>query len=85
QGWHVQEQALSVRCTICTNILKKLKSMVGDDPDEDSIVEAEDKLCGVVGRSLQRLCRYVMKKYKPKITEALQDGYHSETRFLGFI
>ncbi|XP_050793513.1 prosaposin-like [Gopherus flavomarginatus] len=74
QGWHVREQALSIRCTICTNILKKLKSMVGDDPDEDSIVEAEDKLCGVVGRSLRRLCRYVMKKYKPKITEALQDG-----------
>ncbi|XP_053875121.1 pulmonary surfactant-associated protein B-like isoform X1 [Malaclemys terrapin pileata] len=74
QSWHVREQALSIKCTICTSILKKLKSMVGDDPDEDSIVEAEDKLCGVVGRSLRRLCRYVMKKFKPKITAALQDG-----------
>ncbi|EMP26277.1 hypothetical protein UY3_16649 [Chelonia mydas] len=34
QGWHIQEQTLSPKCTICTLILKKLKSMVGDDPDE---------------------------------------------------
>ncbi|TFJ95834.1 Fanconi anemia group F protein [Platysternon megacephalum] len=74
QGWHVREQALSIKCTICTRILKKLKSMVGDDPDEDSIGEAENKLCGVVGRALRRLCRYVIKKFKPKITAALQDG-----------
>ncbi|KAG6922245.1 antimicrobial peptide NK-lysin-like, partial [Chelydra serpentina] len=74
QGWHVQKEAISIKCRICTSILKKLQSMVGDDPDEDSIVEAEDKLCGVVGRSLRRLCLYVMKKFKPKITEALQDG-----------
>ncbi|CAM5127753.1 unnamed protein product [Natator depressus] len=74
QGWHIQEQTLSPKCTICTRLLKKLKSMVGDDPDEDSITKAEKKLCRAVGRSLRSLCRSVMKKFKSKIVEALQDG-----------
>ncbi|XP_043359003.1 prosaposin-like isoform X2 [Dermochelys coriacea] len=74
QGWRIQEQAVSVKCTICTKIMKKLKSMVGDDPDKDSITEAEDKLCGVVGWSLRTLCRSVVKKFKSKIMQALQDG-----------
>ncbi|XP_074979558.1 granulysin isoform X4 [Caretta caretta] len=74
QGWRIQEQALSPKCTICTRILKKLKSMVGDDPDEDSITKAEEKLCRAVGWSLRPLCRSVMKKFKSKIMQALQDG-----------
>ncbi|XP_075766907.1 granulysin [Pelodiscus sinensis] len=54
--------------------MKKLQSLVGDNRDEDTISQAEDKVCQRVGRMLRRLCRYAIKKFKSQITQALEDG-----------
>ncbi|XP_067401916.1 saposin-C-like [Emydura macquarii macquarii] len=68
------EAAPSKKCTICTKVMEKLKSMLGDDPDEDDIEKALNSVCKALGRSLGRVCKSLVKKYKDQISDALQNN-----------
>ncbi|KAG6934397.1 granulysin [Chelydra serpentina] len=69
-----EAQAPNKKCTFCTQIVDKLKSMIGDEPDEDAINKALNSVCKAVGRRQARMCKSLMKRYKDQITEGLQNG-----------
>uniref|UniRef100_A0A8C3V675 Saposin B-type domain-containing protein n=1 Tax=Catharus ustulatus TaxID=91951 RepID=A0A8C3V675_CATUS len=62
------------KCSQCTKVLKKIKALAGDDPDEDAVAAALQKGCRLLGRSMGRRCQKFVKKYKDQITEGLQNG-----------
>ncbi|KAH1176689.1 antimicrobial peptide NK-lysin-like [Mauremys mutica] len=62
------------KCTLCTQIVGKLKQLVGDDPDEDAINKALNSVCRSVGKRLARTCKSLLKKYKDQLTDGLQNG-----------
>ncbi|NWH81388.1 NKL protein, partial [Piaya cayana] len=62
-----------MKCSLCTKILKKLKEMVGEDPDEAAVAAALDKGCRALGKVLGRLCKRVVKKKRDQLIQALQD------------
>ncbi|XP_067396362.1 granulysin [Emydura macquarii macquarii] len=69
-----RDDAPAIACKICTRILTKLKSLVGNNTNEDNVVQAEDKLCKLLPRMLQKVCRNVITKFKAKIAEMLEAG-----------
>ncbi|XP_074020418.1 granulysin [Numenius arquata] len=62
------------KCSLCTKILKQIKAMVGDDPDEATVEAALGKACQALGKQLGRVCKRLVKKYREEISEALQNG-----------
>ncbi|CAM4702654.1 unnamed protein product [Lepidochelys olivacea] len=62
------------KCTFCTQIVDKLKSLAGDDPDDDAISKALNSVCRAVGRRQARMCKLLLKKYKDQLTDGLQNG-----------
>ncbi|XP_056364497.1 antimicrobial peptide NK-lysin-like isoform X2 [Oenanthe melanoleuca] len=67
-------QGRGIKCSKCTKILKKIKALAGDDPDEEAVAAALQKGCRVLGRAMGKLCQRLVKKYQDQITEALQNG-----------
>ncbi|NXW57369.1 NKL protein, partial [Eurystomus gularis] len=63
-----------IKCSLCTKILKKIKAMAGEDPDEAAVDTALGKACQVLGKRVGRICKQLVKKYRDKIVEALQNG-----------
>ncbi|XP_069733630.1 saposin-C-like isoform X2 [Phaenicophaeus curvirostris] len=61
------------KCSLCTKILTKLKEMVGEDPDEEAVAAALNKGCRTLGKLLGRFCKWVVKKKRDQIIQALQD------------
>ncbi|XP_053944961.1 antimicrobial peptide NK-lysin-like isoform X2 [Cuculus canorus] len=74
------------KCSLCTKILQKMKAMVGEDPDEAAVAAALDKGCRVLGKLLGRFCKWVVKKKREQIIQALQDGEEPRDTctYLGF-
>ncbi|XP_066495869.1 antimicrobial peptide NK-lysin-like [Tiliqua scincoides] len=66
--------ALPKKCLMCIKIMQKLKDLVGDDLDDDTINAAMKSSCKAFGRVLSKLCRSVMKKFKDQIVTALQNN-----------
>ncbi|NXJ71775.1 NKL protein, partial [Rostratula benghalensis] len=62
------------KCSLCTKILQQIKSMAGDDPDDEAVDAALKKVCQMVGKRLGRVCKTLVKKYRDDISEALQNG-----------
>ncbi|RLV76308.1 hypothetical protein DV515_00017097 [Chloebia gouldiae] len=67
-------QGRGIKCSLCTKVLKKIQSLAGDDPDESAVAAALRKGCRVLGRVAGKVCKRLVKKYKDKISEALQNG-----------
>ncbi|NXI71017.1 NKL protein, partial [Anseranas semipalmata] len=61
------------KCIMCTKLLKQLKKMVGDNPDEEAIEVAMQKVCSAMGKRLGWACKKIVKKYREQIYEALQN------------
>ncbi|NWH68271.1 NKL protein, partial [Geococcyx californianus] len=62
------------KCSMCTKILKRMKALAGDDPDEEAVAAALDKGCRPLGKLLRRFCKWLGKKMREKISSVLQDG-----------
>ncbi|NWI46013.1 SAP protein, partial [Picathartes gymnocephalus] len=67
-------QGRAIKCKLCTKILKKIQILAGDNPDEAAVAAALQKGCQLLGRTLGKLCQWVVKKYQDQITEGLQNG-----------
>ncbi|NXC90584.1 SAP protein, partial [Cercotrichas coryphoeus] len=67
-------QGRGIKCSQCTRVLKKIKALAGDDPDEAAVAAALQKGCRVLGRAMGKLCQRLVKKYQDQITEGLQNG-----------
>ncbi|NXX30940.1 NKL protein, partial [Nicator chloris] len=67
-------QGKGIKCSLCTKALKKMQALAGDNPDEAAVAAALQKGCQVLGRSMGRLCKWLVKKHQDQITEGLQNG-----------
>ncbi|XP_021230619.1 saposin-C-like [Numida meleagris] len=61
-----------IKCSVCTSLVKKLKKIVGDDPDEDAINTALNKVCSI-GKRQNRICKQLVKKFRQQLSDALQE------------
>ncbi|NXE57977.1 NKL protein, partial [Casuarius casuarius] len=68
------EAAPGKKCALCIKILQRIKDAAGDEPDEDAVQAALSGACKAVGKRLSRVCKWLVKKYQEKITEALENG-----------
>ncbi|XP_074419656.1 granulysin [Larus michahellis] len=66
------------KCSLCTKILQQIKAMAGDDPDEAAVEKVLGKACRALGKRLSRVCKWLVKKYREEISEALQNGDQPE-------
>uniref|UniRef100_A0A8C8S881 Uncharacterized protein n=1 Tax=Pelusios castaneus TaxID=367368 RepID=A0A8C8S881_9SAUR len=66
------------KCRMCITVIKKVQSMIGDDPSEDNIEQALNSVCKSLGRLGGRMCKSLVKKYKDQISEALQNNQEAE-------
>ncbi|XP_040474162.1 antimicrobial peptide NK-lysin-like [Falco naumanni] len=60
------------KCSLCTKIMEKFKSIAGEDPDEAAVQAALNKGCRALGKRPGRFCKQLVKKYREQISEALQ-------------
>ncbi|XP_066193162.1 antimicrobial peptide NK-lysin-like [Sylvia atricapilla] len=67
-------QGRGIKCSLCTKALKKIQALAGDNPDKDAVAAALQKGCRVLGRTMGRLCKWLVKKYHDQITNGLQNG-----------
>ncbi|XP_072213084.1 granulysin isoform X2 [Excalfactoria chinensis] len=61
-----------IKCGACVSLVKKLQKIVGDDPDEEAVSAALDKVCGAKKRQ-KGICRQLGKKLRQQLSDALQD------------
>ncbi|XP_042748521.1 antimicrobial peptide NK-lysin-like [Lagopus leucura] len=61
-----------IKCRACVALVKKLQKIVGDDPDEEAIDTALDKVCST-GKRQKNICRQLVKKLRQQLSDALQD------------
>ncbi|NXY87003.1 NKL protein, partial [Alcedo cyanopectus] len=61
-------------CSLCVKILEQVRETAGEDPDEAAVDSALGKVCRALGRRLSRVCKSLVKKYREKISEAVQNG-----------
>ncbi|KAF7242148.1 Antimicrobial peptide NK-lysin [Varanus komodoensis] len=66
------------KCTICKKIVKKLRDLAGDDPDDEKVDRAIKTLCKVLGKFLQGLCKRFLRLYKAKLVMDLQNGMETD-------
>ncbi|NWI84561.1 SAP protein, partial [Pitta sordida] len=57
------------KCSLCTKVVKKIKKLAGDNPDEAAL----QKVCQKLGRKLGALCQKMVNKYQEQIIQGLQD------------
>ncbi|NXM72054.1 SAP protein, partial [Serilophus lunatus] len=62
------------KCSLCTKVMKKIKRLAGDDPDEEAVRAALKKGCRLLGRLLGKLCQKMVSKYQDQISQELQSG-----------
>ncbi|XP_014746899.1 PREDICTED: saposin-C-like isoform X2 [Sturnus vulgaris] len=67
-------QGRGIKCSQCTKVLKRLKKLAGDDPDEAAVAAALQKGCRLLGRVMGKVCQQLVNKYQDQITEGLQNG-----------
>ncbi|NXN86895.1 NKL protein, partial [Bombycilla garrulus] len=63
-----------IKCSLCTKVLKKIQALAGDDPDETAVASALQKGCQKLGRTVGKMCKWMVKKYQDQISEGLQNG-----------
>ncbi|CAI5795627.1 antimicrobial peptide NK-lysin-like [Podarcis lilfordi] len=63
-----------IKCFVCTKIVKKIKDLAGDDPDDEKIEDAIASVCRVVGRFLRGTCKKLLRLFKSKLRQDLQAG-----------
>ncbi|NXG40262.1 NKL protein, partial [Dromaius novaehollandiae] len=68
------EAAPGKKCALCTKIVQRIKDAAGEEPDEDAVQAALAGACKAVGKRLGRMCKWLVKKYGEKITEALENS-----------
>ncbi|KAM9215836.1 antimicrobial peptide NK-lysin-like [Leptosomus discolor] len=62
------------KCSLCTKIVEQIKAVAGEDPDEAAVEAALGKGCRALGKVLGRVCKWLVKKFKEQLSEALQNG-----------
>ncbi|XP_037384761.2 antimicrobial peptide NK-lysin [Talpa occidentalis] len=68
-----KSEGLRISCSPCKKIIEKLKSLAGEDLNEDSIAQAATQVCSSM-RLLKKPCKNIMKKYLSVISEDLIEG-----------
>ncbi|ELR45407.1 hypothetical protein M91_02003, partial [Bos mutus] len=56
----LQGEELSLRCGSCQRIIQHLMDKLGDQPDENTVIEEASKVCSKM-RRLKGLCKSIMK------------------------
>uniref|UniRef100_A0A8B9WJK1 Saposin B-type domain-containing protein n=1 Tax=Bos mutus grunniens TaxID=30521 RepID=A0A8B9WJK1_BOSMU len=69
----LQGEELSLRCGSCRRIIQHLMDKLGDQPDENTVIEAASKVCGKMGL-LKGLCKSIMKKFLRTIAADITAG-----------
>ncbi|XP_040080260.1 granulysin isoform X2 [Oryx dammah] len=69
----LQGEELGFLCDSCRKIIKRLEDMVGDQPDEDTVIEAASKVCSKM-KLLKRPCESIMKKFLRRIAADIKAG-----------
>uniref|UniRef100_A0A8V0Z8H1 Granulysin n=1 Tax=Gallus gallus TaxID=9031 RepID=A0A8V0Z8H1_CHICK len=62
-----------IKCRFCVSLVKKVQKIVGDDPDEDAINDALNKVCST-GRRQRSICKQLLKKLRQQLSDALQNN-----------
>lgn len=62
-----------IKCRVCVSLVKKVQKIVGDDPDEDAINDALNKVCST-GRRQRSICKQLLKKLRQQLSDALQNN-----------
>ncbi|XP_075580332.1 granulysin [Pelecanus crispus] len=70
----VTAQGKGKKCQECIRIVKKVKEMAGDDPDDAAVGEALDKVCRARRKGRSRTCKGLVKRYRDQISSSLQNG-----------
>ncbi|XP_077161474.1 saposin-C-like [Paroedura picta] len=71
-----EDKALRPRkkCSICIKIIQKIQELAGEDPDEEAIDNAIRNTCKAMGKPLSWACKALLKKFKDKIMEAMENS-----------
>ncbi|KAL2296206.1 hypothetical protein Nmel_018500 [Mimus melanotis] len=69
-----EAQGKRIKCSVCTKVLKRIRKLAGDDPDEAAVAAALQKGCRRLGGVMGKVCQQLVKKYQDQITEGLQNG-----------
>ncbi|XP_015274996.1 PREDICTED: granulysin [Gekko japonicus] len=82
--WDLQSSALlwetlsapvpGKKCSVCIKIMQKLQDLAGEDPDEEAINNAIQKTCQALGKPLSWVCKTMLKKFKNKIIQAMENN-----------
>ncbi|XP_048369295.1 granulysin [Sphaerodactylus townsendi] len=62
------------KCSMCIKIMQKLQDLAGQDPDDEAINTAIGRACKVLPKPLSWVCKTMLKKFKDKIIEAMENG-----------
>ncbi|XP_059747031.1 granulysin isoform X2 [Bos taurus] len=73
----LQGEELSLRCGSCRRIIQHLMDKLGDQPDENTVIEEASKVCSKM-RLLKGLCKSIMKKFLRTIAEDIVAGKTSQ-------
>ncbi|KAL8173828.1 UNVERIFIED_CONTAM: hypothetical protein K2H54_027096 [Gekko kuhli] len=62
------------KCALCIKIIQKLQDLAGENPDEEAINNAIQKTCKALGKLLRWVCKTILKKFKDKIIQAMENN-----------
>nr|XP_056716866.1 antimicrobial peptide NK-lysin-like [Euleptes europaea] len=69
-----EEEAPGKKCSMCIKIMQKLQELAGNDPDDEAINNAVRQTCKALGRPLGWVCKTVLRKFKDKIVQAMENN-----------
>nr|WRY74737.1 NK-lysin 2 [Bubalus bubalis] len=69
----LQGEELSLLCDRCQKIIQHLMDKLGDQPDENTVIEAASKVCSKMGL-LKGLCKSIMKRFLRRIAADITAG-----------
>nr|WRY74707.1 NK-lysin 2 [Bubalus bubalis] len=69
----LQGEELSLLCGPCQMIIQHLMNKLGDQPDENTVIEAASKVCSKMGL-LKGLCKSIMKRFLRRIAADITAG-----------
>ncbi|XP_070655927.1 antimicrobial peptide NK-lysin-like [Bos indicus] len=69
----LQGEELGLLCGPCRMIMQHLMDKLGDQPDENTVIEAASKVCGKMG-PLKGLCKSITKRFLRRIAADITAG-----------
>ncbi|XP_037384759.1 antimicrobial peptide NK-lysin-like [Talpa occidentalis] len=68
-----KSEGLRITCSICKKIIHKLETMVGEQPNEDTIAQAASRVCSWMSL-LKKPCSYIVNKFLSRISQDIMQG-----------